>query len=216
ELVNLLLGAGADPTYKDESGLTVLHHARLGGQTDVARLLIEKGAVETPLPPLESMVSGLYKSRRGKEAPGVTVLVASGAQVLYKDGFGYADIANKRPATPDTKFRIGSITKQFAAASILKLQEDGRISVNDKLSKFIPDFPRGDEVTIHHLLTHTSGIRSYTDKPDFLEAVTVGAKPEAMIDSFRSDPYDFDPGERFHYNNSGYFLLGYLIAQVRS
>lgn len=214
ELVNLLLGAGADPTYKDESGLTVLHHARLGGQTDVARLLIEKGAVETPLPPLESMVSGLYKSRRGKEAPGVTVLVASGAQVLYKDGFGYADIANKRPATPDTKFRIGSITKQFAAASILKLQEDGRISVNDKLSKFIPDFPRGDEVTIHHLLTHTSGIHSYTGKPQFVERVTSPVTEEEVIAFFKDDPYDFSPGDQFLYNNSAYFLLGYIIRKV--
>ena len=72
------------------------------------------------------------------------------------------------PVTIDTKFRIGSITKQFTAAAILRLQEQGKLSVRDPLSKFIPDYPRGTEVTLHHLLTHTSGIHSYTSKPNFL------------------------------------------------
>lgn len=86
--------------------------------------------------------------------------------------------------------------------------------MQDPLTKFIPDYPRGDEVTVHHLLTHTSGIRSYTDKPDFLETVTVETKPESLIASFKNDKYDFDPGTQWRYNNSAYFLLGYFVGKI--
>ena len=142
------------------------------------------------------------------------MLVARDGKVLLSHGFGMADLSHDVPITPTTKFRIGSVTKQFTAAAILKLQEEGRLSVNDKLSKFFPDFPRGDEVTIHHLLTHTSGIKSFTSKPDFMATVTSPATSDQMIDSFKNDPFDFDPGEELSYNNSGYFLLGLIIEKV--
>jgi len=106
------------------------------------------------------------------------------------------------------------VTKQFTAAGILKLQEKGLLSVNDKLSKFIPDFPRGDEVTIHQLLTHTSGIHSYTEKDDFLGKVTKTISPDSLVNLIKKDPYDFNPGEKWQYNNSGYFILGYIISKV--
>jgi CubicO group peptidase (beta-lactamase class C family) len=118
------------------------------------------------------------------------------------------------PVTPQTKFRIGSITKQFTAAAILRLQKQGKLNVADKLVKFIPDYLRGGEVTLHHLLTHTSGIHSYTSKPDFMNTVTVPVKPEDHIKSFKNDPYDFAPGEKYLYNNSGFFLLGYIVEKV--
>src|SRR4029079_14805307 len=86
--------------------------------------------------------------------------------------------------------------------------------VTNTLSKYLPDYPRGGEVTIHHLLTHTSGIHSYTGRPDFMGTVTIGIKPLAHINSFKDDPYDFDPGAKWLYNNSGYFLLGYIIELV--
>src|SRR5690606_30536523 len=103
-------------------------------------------------------------------------------------------------------FRIGSVTKQFTAAAILKLQEEGKLSVDDKLSKYFPDFPRGDEVTLHHLLTHTSGIKSYTSKPDFAAKAPTATSDQQLIDSFKNDPFDFEPGSKMLYNNSGYFL----------
>ena len=146
--------------------------------------------------------------------PGIAVLLAKDGKILYRKGFGYADIKDKVPVTPDTKFRIGSVTKQFTAAAILKLQENNLLSVNDKLSKFIPDFPRGNEVTIHQLLTHTSGIHSYTGNHDFVERVAKTISPDSLILSIKSDPYDFNPGENLQYNNSGYFLLGYIISKV--
>ena len=110
---------------------------------------------------------------------GGSILIARDGQMIVAKGFGLADVAANTPIYGDTKFRIGSVTKQFTAAAILRLQEQGKLSVSDPLSKFIPDFPKGSEVTIHHLLTHTSGIHSYTSKPDFLQSVTVPVKPDA-------------------------------------
>ena len=104
--------------------------------------------------------------------------------------FGFADRKNYKPITPETKFRIGSITKQFTASAILLLQEQGKLRVEDRLTKFIPDYPRGDEVTLHHLLTHTSGIHNYTSKSEFWETVTDYWTPEEMIEFFKHDPYD--------------------------
>jgi CubicO group peptidase (beta-lactamase class C family) len=113
------------------------------------------------------------------------------------------------PITPQTTFRIASVTKQFTAAAILKLQEEGKLSVEDKLSKYIPDFPRGDEVTLRHLLTHTSGIREYlSNQPD------IATTTEAIFDKIKKCGYDFDPGAKWSYSNSGYVLLGYILAKV--
>src|SRR5690606_15528069 len=210
DIVAQLPEAGARVDHTDPSGLTALHPARLSGREDIARMLRAKGAKDTPLPPLDRLIDGLYNSVADALAAGASVLVSKDGEVLYEKGFGYADIAGKLLITPETRFRIGSITKQFTASAILKLQEEGRLSLTDKLSKYAPGFPRGDEVTLHHLLTHTSGIRSYTSKPEFLEKVTSPIPEEELIAFFRDDPYDFDPGAQYMYNNSGYFLLGHI------
>jgi CubicO group peptidase (beta-lactamase class C family) len=149
-----------------------------------------------------------------EDAAGSAILAAQDGRILFEKGYGLADIERHLPVTPQTKFRIGSITKQFTAAAILKLQEQGKLSVNDKLSKYALDFPRGNEVTLRHLLTHTSGIHSYTDKPDFMKTVTNPVTTEELINSFKNDAYDFDPGTQWRYDNSGYFLLGYIVEKV--
>ncbi len=148
------------------------------------------------------------------DSPGVAVLVARDGKIAFQGGFGFADIAKKTPVTVETKFRIGSIFKQFTAAAILKLAEDKKLSVADPLSKFFPDFPRAEKITLHQLLTHTSGIHSYTDKPDFLSHVSESIEPGKLIESFKNDAPDFAPGAGFHYNNSAYFLLGEIVAKV--
>jgi CubicO group peptidase (beta-lactamase class C family) len=212
--INLLIEGGADINAGNKIGLTPIAAAKVSGRDDVVQLLLKKGAKDTNVPPAETLTDNLYNSLKGKEAPGIALLVARDGKILYKKGFGYADVKNKTPITPDTKFRIGSVTKQFTAAAILKLQEDHLLSVNDKLSKFIPDFPRGDEVTIHHLLTHTSGIHSYTGKNDFIGRVTSTILQDTLVNEIKRDVYDFNPGEKMLYNNSGYFLLGYIISKV--
>jgi CubicO group peptidase (beta-lactamase class C family) len=146
--------------------------------------------------------------------PGGAVLVAKDGEIVYQGAVGLENIKDKTPIELNTKFRIGSVTKQFTASAILKLQEQGKLSVHDKLSTYYPDFPRGDQVTIHHLLTHTSGIHSFTNTPDFLEKVVSTTTPDEMLKWIASLSYDFDPGDAWSYNNSGYYLLGLIIEKV--
>jgi CubicO group peptidase (beta-lactamase class C family) len=215
DAAKLLLDRGVDVNSRSPAGLTAVQAAKLRGQRDMVGFLVSKGAdAQAPIPPPEKLVDSLFSSVIKSGSPGAAVLVAQNGRVLFEKGYGLADVEKHVAVMPETKFRIGSITKQFTAAAILKLQEDGKLSVHDKLSKFIPDYPRGDEVTIHHLLTHTSGIHSYTSKPEFMENVTAPAKTEDHIRTFKNDPYDFDPGKKWLYSNSGYFLLGYIIEKV--
>jgi CubicO group peptidase (beta-lactamase class C family) len=214
EEIKMLIDAGADLQKKNTAGLTALNSAKLAGREEVIKYLKTKGSNETPVPSAELLVDNEYNFLKGKKAPGIAVLVARDGKIIYNKGFGYANIQKNELITPQTKFRIGSITKQFIGAAILRLQEDGKISVKDKLSKFIPDFPRGEEVTIHHLLTHTSGIHSYTNTDDFVTKVVSPISETDLVAFIKKSEYDFSPGERYLYNNSGYFLLGYIIGQV--
>ncbi len=143
-----------------------------------------------------------------------TVLVMQHDKVLLKKGYGMADREWNVPNTPQTKFRIGSITKQFTSACILQLVQSGKLNLDDKLSKFIPDFPRGDSVTIHLLLNHASGIASFTDQPEFEGMSILSLSKDSIISFIKSKPYNFSPGTKFKYNNSGYFLLGYIIEKI--
>jgi len=120
------------------------------------------------------------------------------------------------PVIPQTIFRIGSVTKQFTASAILKLQEEGKLSINDKLSKYIPDFPRANEVTLRQLLTHTSGIQDCRMTADFLSRVTQPTTTETTIEELKrqTHPYDFNPGTKWRYNNAGYLLLCYIMEKV--
>jgi CubicO group peptidase (beta-lactamase class C family) len=164
------------------------------------------------IPGLDNYISNIFRVLQVDTMPGASVLVAQNGEIVYHKGFGYADVEKKIPVTPDTKFKIGSVSKQFTAVAILKLQEEGKIKTADKLSKYIPDFPRGNEVTISQLLTHTSGIHDYNSTPglDVNKPVT----PQALLDIIEKLPYDFNPGERYLYNNSGYFILGYIVTQL--
>lgn len=148
------------------------------------------------------------------DTSGVAVLVAREGKIVFQGGFGFADIEKKTPITPETKFRIGSISKQFTAAAVVRLAEQGKLSLEDSLAKYFPDFPHAADVTLRQLLTHTSGLHSYTDKPEFIGRVKEPIEPAKLIAWFQNDPPDFAPGKGFHYNNSAYFLLGEIVAKV--
>src|SRR5215217_7140689 len=144
-------------------------------------------------------------------------LVAENGKVVYKGAFGMANMEWNIPNTPDTKFRLGSITKQFTATVILQLAEQGKIKLDGKLSDYLPEYRKdvGNKVTIHHLLTHTSGIPSYTSQPGFLENVSRNPyQVDEFVKKYASGDLEFEPGAKFSYNNSGYFLLGAIIERV--
>jgi CubicO group peptidase (beta-lactamase class C family) len=150
----------------------------------------------------------------GKQFMG-SVLVARGNDKLLDKGYGYADLEWNVPDSPKTKYRLGSVTKQFTAASILLLQEHAKLNVHDPVRKYMPDAPAAwDKVTILNLLTHTSGIPNFTDFPDYESFARVPHTPEQLVKRFRDKPLDFQPGEKWQYSNSGYALLGYLIEKI--
>jgi CubicO group peptidase (beta-lactamase class C family) len=144
-----------------------------------------------------------------------TVLVAYKGKVLLEKGYGLRSVADSSKNDNNSIFQIGSITKQFTSTVILKLQEKKKLNIEDKLSKYFPDYPKGDSITIQQLLTHTSGIYSYTSDRDFMEnEVTKPSNRQKMMALFKDKPLDFSPGTQWNYSNSGYSLLGYIIEDV--
>tara|TARA_R110002124_G_scaffold101952_1_gene249773 strand:- start:1124 stop:2623 length:1500 start_codon:yes stop_codon:yes gene_type:complete len=146
-----------------------------------------------------------------------SVLVAEHGKIIYEKGFGMANMEWNLPNEVNTKFRLGSITKQFTAVLTLKLVEQGKIKLDVPITTYLPDYPKsnGDKITIHQLLTHTAGISNYTSFPNFTKDLSRNpSTPEAFVKTFADLPLDFTPGEKFSYSNSGYFLLGYIIEKV--
>ena len=163
----------------------------------------------------KSKIDSLLNSKYLPNGPGAVFLVAKEGNVIYRKAFGEANLELNIPMKPENVFEIGSMTKQFTAISILMLVEKGKLSLDDKITKFIPDYPtQGHIITIHHLLTHTSGIKNYTSLKAFRDNSKKDATPLELIDYFKNEPFDFNPGEEFKYNNSGYAILGYIIESV--
>ena len=164
---------------------------------------------------LEEQLDTYINAQYTAETPGLSVLVAKDGKAIYSKGFGMANLENSVPNAPEHVFEIGSITKQFTAVAILMLEEQGKLSVNDEMTKYIPEYPtQGKTITIHHLLNHTSGIQSYTGMASFRTLARTDMTPTELIDKFKNEPMEFDPGSQFKYNNSGYILLGHIIEVV--
>jgi CubicO group peptidase (beta-lactamase class C family) len=144
-----------------------------------------------------------------------SVLIARDKTVLLDKGYGFANLEWDIPNSPTTKFRLGSLTKQFTAACVLLLQERGKLKIDDPVKKYMADAPAAwDKVTIFNLLTHTSGIPSFTGFPDYASTEAIPTTPEKLVLRFRDRPLEFQPGEKMSYSNSGYVLLGYLIEKT--
>ena len=142
-----------------------------------------------------------------------SVLVARGDDVLHSNGYGMADLEHSAPNTSETIFRLASLTKQFTAAAILQLQEQGKLNVNDPVDRYLPDYPHGKEITIDQLLNHTAGIPDY----EFLQPSMVfrnAVSLDELIAKFSGLPLDFRPGSRFSYSNSGYVVLTAILENV--
>lgn len=160
---------------------------------------------------IDSLLLNLFKDKNG---PGGEFLVAKAGKTIYQKSFGKANLELNVNLSSDNVFQIASMSKQFTAISILILEEQGKLNVNDAVSKYVPDYPVGDKITLHHLLTHTSGIKDFTKMKSLGEIAQKEMTPKMMVDFFKNEPVDFAPGEKFEYNNSGYVLLGYIIEIV--
>jgi len=162
-----------------------------------------------------SDIDALLTSTFKRNEPGGAVIVTRKGETLLRRGYGLADMELKVPIQPDMVFRLGSVTKQFTAVAILMLEEQGKLSVSDPITRFLPDYPTGGQtITIEHLLTHTSGIKSYTSMPEWLSKWRTDMSLGSLVDMFKNQPMDFKPEERWLYNNSGYILLGAIIEKA--
>jgi D-alanyl-D-alanine carboxypeptidase len=159
----------------------------------------------------ESLLRQAYPA----DGPGAAVLVIKGDEVLFRGARGEADVEADVPLTPDSTFQIASVTKQFAAAALLTLVDEGKVALGDSLSKHLPGYPGGDAITIEQLLDHTSGIKNFTSIEGAMEgAVSRGLTTQQLVDYFKHHAPDFEPGAGWKYNNSGYVLVGAVIEAV--
>jgi CubicO group peptidase (beta-lactamase class C family) len=144
-----------------------------------------------------------------------SVLVAKDGAIVFEHSYGWANLEWKVPNTASTKFRLGSVTKQFTAAAILLLEERGKLKLDDPVAKFIPEAPSAwGKVTLYHLLTHTSGIPDFSDFPDYATLKLSPIDPARALERLRDLPLGFTPGEKYSYNNTGYVVLGYVVERV--
>ncbi|HEY0015318.1 MAG TPA: serine hydrolase [Longimicrobium sp.] len=168
-------------------------------------------SVDPSLAGIDSMLAALYPASE----PGAAVLVAHEGRVLMRKAYGSANVELGVPLRPEHVFRLGSITKQFTAVATLMLVEEGKVSLDDEITRFLPDYPtQGRRITVEHLLTHTSGIQSYTSVPGFAAGIRRELAVDSLIAFFAHGAMEFAPGERWNYNNSGYALLGAIIEKV--
>jgi CubicO group peptidase (beta-lactamase class C family) len=161
---------------------------------------------------IDDLLNDLYD----KNGPGGVALVVKDDKTIYRKAFGMANLEHNVKMKPDHIFRIGSITKQFTAAAILKLVDEGQIKLDDDITKFVEDYPtHGHSIKVSHLLNHTSGMKSYTGMKEWdAETRKKDFTPKELIDYFKHQPMEFRPGDEFNYNNSGYILLGHIIEVV--
>jgi D-alanyl-D-alanine carboxypeptidase len=164
---------------------------------------------------LETQVDSYLQQCYAQAGPGAAVLVRSGDQTLLRKGYGLADLGHQVPLAPDRVFRIGSITKQFTAVSILQLVAAGKLRLDDDVVQYVPDFPnQGRRITIAQLLSHTSGIPNYTAQANFRSAPQRDLTLRQIFGLIKGRPFNFEPGTDWAYCNTGYVLLGAVIEKV--
>ncbi len=162
----------------------------------------------------EEIDQAILKEIKDTSGPGAVFMVAKDGKAIYTKAFGKANLELDVNMRADYVFQIGSMTKQFTAIAILMLEEHGKLNTGDKVSKFIADYPNGKSITLHHLLTHTSGIKDFTKMKTLRDIAQKEMTPEMMVNFFKNEQVDFAPGEKFEYNNSGYVLLGHILELV--
>ena len=160
---------------------------------------------------MDALLRHAYKP----DAPGAAVIVVKYGKPILRKGYGLANLELNVPIQPDMVFRLGSMTKQFTAVGILMLVHEGKLALDDDITRFLRGYPtHGEGITIENLLTHTSGIKNYTDMPSWLKLWCKDFTVPELVDLFKNEPMQFKPGENWEYSNSGYILLGAIIEKV--
>lgn len=214
ENVKQLLKGGVDINCISGWGLTPLQTAYLYGQNKLVNLLLKQGADSTKeMPSKEKIVDAYFNNLVKEYYPGAAVLISKEGKILYQNAYGYENLENEVPFKTEGKFRIGSVSKQFTAAAILKLGERGLLNIDDKVSKYIPELPRGSEVSIHQLLNHSSGLQNSWNE-ELFKNIPAEFKTDDIISEFKKLKYNFNPGESWGYSNMGYIVLSMIIERV--
>ncbi len=163
---------------------------------------------------LEAKVDAYLKPYLDMQVFSGSVLIARHGKILLSKGYGMANYELEVANTPKTRFHLASISKTFTAASVLLLEERGLLSTADRLAKYLPDYPNGDKITIHHLLVHTSGIPNVNNFPQYNDWSRFPQTTASLIDKFKNQPLNFEPGARYEYSNSNYNVLAFIIEKV--
>lgn len=163
----------------------------------------------------ESVDDFVRTQMEARHIPGVSVAVVRGGQVVLAKGYGWANVELSAPATENTAYQLASVTKQITATAVMMLVEEGKLSLQGKVSEILPGLPAAwSNVSVRHLLNHTSGIKSYTGTPGFFKTARKDYTKEEILALVADLPMEFAPGEKWNYNNTGYFLLGMIIEKV--
>jgi len=165
--------------------------------------------------PQESLDAYLAAEMSRRHIPGLAVAVVKDGKPVLLKGYGLSNLELSTPATADTVFRLGSITKQFTATAIMMLADEGKLSPDDLLSKHLPDVPPAwKAITLRQLLNHVSGIHNFTELPNAMRNIRLDVTHDQRLGAVRDRPLDFKPGEKFHYSNTNYFILGMVVEKV--
>jgi D-alanyl-D-alanine carboxypeptidase len=160
---------------------------------------------------LSDKIDATLKENR---APSASVALVLDGKLAFAKAFGNASLDPQRPATPETRYAVGSISKQFTAASVLLLQEEGKLSLDDKVAKYFPGLTRANEVSVRQLLSHTSGYEDYAPQDYIIPDWTHATTPQATLDKWAKKPLNFDPGTKWQYSNTNYVLAGAIVEKV--
>ena len=160
---------------------------------------------------INSIAAGVMEQRG---VPSASVAVVQGGKIVYTHAYGLAHIAPDKPATPDMRYSIGSISKQFTASAILILQQQGKLSLDDSVGKYVPGLTRGDEVTIRQILSHTSGYQDCWPEDYQMTPMMKPTTTQQIVDTWAKKPLDFDPGTQWQYSNTNYVIAGLIVEKV--
>ena len=209
--------AGRDALRRPNPVTASMRHSQIPTAVLLALLIGTAQAGQPVTPAAMSAYADqlLDQQKIARDGPGITVLVARGDRLLFKGARGMASVELGVPMQPDNLLRIGSVTKQFAAATLLRQIDEGKAKFDDPLSRFLPDYPNGANITLLQLLNHTSGVKSYTGIPGYMgNPVRRDLGTAELIQEFKDLPADFPPGEKWAYNNSGYVLVGAVVEAI--